>query len=289
MDKNLFNAGLDRLAKPVLPLVRLVQILFLTGPFNSAKEVASQLNEPIETSCLYEDPQTILAPYLDILEEFQRLKHPSPANYTVLNEDNTPADPFDAIELWVGQQVISRELEAINSLLCGPCDCTLCCIGPDKSLTHNFFEIPLSKAETEQFSLDFIDTKESLNSTSNQQPPLVIKDKPFYELESAIYHWQNGWSLILPRNATCPQLQSSRCQIYPTRPDVCRRPQIFPYVLENEASTSQNEDGTTQPTYISRRKILAIWDCPYVKQFKEEIAAYAEMCEFEPIFKENKA
>jgi hypothetical protein len=60
-------------------------------------------------------------------------------------------------------------------------------------------------------------------------------------------------------------------------------PQIFPYLLERAAI-----DKGGMETYILRNKILAVWDCPYVKEYKEEIATYAELCGLEPLFRQNK-
>lgn len=283
-----FQAGLDRLAQPVLPLIRLVQLLFLTGPFTTVNEVVSELNEPIETAVRYEDPAKAMAPYLDLMGEFERLKAPSPARYTILDETGDPLPAMEAIDLWVAQQVVTRELEAINSLLCGPCHCALCCIGPSPELRQVFFEIPLDAAETSLFALPQIDSPTTRGLTSDSEPPLLVEGRTFHDQGPAIYRWRSGWSMVLPRNTTCPHLQTSQaCAIYPSRPQVCRRPQIFAYVLDLAQECDVSRDSAT-PTFHPQGKILAIWDCPYVKRFQNEIAAYAELCELEPIFKENK-
>jgi len=285
MENDQFQAGRTLLKNPLLPLARLVQILFISGPFSSVATVLAELNEPIETNTSrYDDPQAVLMPYLDILEEYQRLKNGKSLPCQILDSDNNPLDSMEALDLWVSQKLLTRELETINSLLCAPCGCTLCCIGPNDSADQSFFEIPLTREETAHFSLQCYDTDESQKLTPYSDTIFEVQGKPFYAGSPAVFHWQTGWSMILPKKSSCQKLlDNGRCTIYPDRPDVCRRPQIFPYILEVANSSEKNK------TFIVRRKILAIWDCPYVQQFKNEIAAYAEICELEPVFKENKA
>ena len=67
--------------------------------------------------------------------------------------------------------------------------------------------------------------------------------------------------------------------MYLIRPQVCRRPQIFSYILENTDQTDQ---------YRLRGSLLAVTDCPYVQVLQEEIAAYAAACELELVLKGNK-
>jgi Fe-S-cluster containining protein len=285
-----FQAGLDRLSQPILPLIRLVQLLYLTGPFATINELLAELNEPIDTVVRYEDPAQAIAPYLDLLTELHHLKDHTPTNYAVFNHGVEPMSTMEAIDLWVAQQVVTRELEAINSLLCGPCGCSLCCTGPTPELRQLFFEIPLAAAETALFGLGRTDTPESRAVSADSEPAFQLHGRPFYEHGPALYHWRSGWSMILPRAAACPHLQQTKaCAIYPERPVVCRRPQIFAYILDR--TPAYDLDGPTAPIPAFRHegKILAIWDCPYVKRFQQEIALYAERCELEPIFKENKA
>lgn len=283
------HAGLERLAKPAWPLIRLVQFLFLTGPFSAVSEVVAELNEPIETSVRYEEPAKTLTSYLDLLGEFERLKAPAPASYAILDGSGNPLPQMEAIELWVAQQVVVRELDAINSLLCGPCRCTRCCIGPCHELRQLFFEIPLAPTETDLFPLPKIDTPETRQLTSNSEPPLQVEGRPFYDQGAAIYRWRSGWSMILPRNATCPHLlPSPACAIYSARPEVCHRPPIFAYVIDRADEAAGATRCSSVPAFRPQRKILAIWDCPCIKRFQHEIAAYAQLCELEPIFMENK-
>ncbi len=41
--------GLDQLKKPILPLVRLAQMLYLTGPFDTFAPLLDEFTEPVET------------------------------------------------------------------------------------------------------------------------------------------------------------------------------------------------------------------------------------------------
>jgi len=288
MDANQFQAGVDRLAQPVLPLVRLVEILFLTGPFATVAEVVAELNEPIDTVVRYEDPAKALLPYLDVLEEFQRLKDPSTSRYSILDSEGNALSVMEEVDLWVAQQVVTRELESINSQLCAPCRCSLCCIGPSPDLQQVFFSIPLATAETDFFPLPRIDSVESRQQTAESDQPLTVAGRPFYDQGPCLIHWQSGWSMILPTGARCPQLTTSQgCAVYLQRPEVCRRPQIFPYLIERLPGSPEAHGGIQ--VFRQRGAILAVWDCPYVKRFQAEIALYAERCELEPVFKENKA
>lgn len=285
-----FPNGIKMLQSPILPLVRIVQLLYLTGPFENVDPVLDELNEPVETEVVtYENPGELLRPYLHILKTFEQLKHPTEHPFIILNDQLEPLDQFESIELWVAQNIMVLELEQINSLLCGQCNCTLCCIGPDESMSQEFFEIPLTEDETKHFPLKKIDTEQTRQQSSLTEPPLSRNDKPFYETDTALYHWQAGWGLILPKGSTCPNLdKNGGCEIYPQRPNVCRRPQIFSYVIERLPDQDVETGGQIKKAYLGQRKILAIWDCPYVKELKQDIATYAELCDMEPVFKKNK-
>ncbi|HSR36956.1 MAG TPA: YkgJ family cysteine cluster protein, partial [Desulfurivibrionaceae bacterium] len=224
-------------------------------------------------------------PFLPLLKEYERLKHPGATGYRVIDEIGAEVDAMEALDLWLSHHLLIQELEAINSLLCAPCGCTLCCTGPEPEMSQEFFEIPLQKAEVQRFSLPVIDDDSSRATTPYQEPPLHCGETPFFTNGPAVYHWQSGWSLILPRGSRCPHLEpTGRCRIYPERPEVCRRPQLFSYVLE---ATVPEQDGV--PTYQARRSLLAVWDCPYVQVLRDEIAAFAEACELTPVFRQNKS
>lgn len=285
------------LAHPILPLVRIVRFLYLTGPFDTVAEVLTELTEPIETNTgIYQEPASLLTPYLPIMAIFEAEKagRGSP-DAIILNEQREPMEGFAALDHWVAQQILTVELERLNSILCRPCGCVLCCEGPvvaaDGGETRqHFFEIPLNDTETKLFELPVLDTEESRSLTALDDPGLSVDGRPFYEGEPALYKWRTGWSMILPRARACPHLDRRRfsCAIYPQRPEVCRRPQVFPYALERAPELDEEREGRLLPAYYSRGKLLAVWDCPYVKRFKEEIAQYAELCELEPVFMENK-
>jgi len=282
------DLGRQRLKEPVLPLVSMVQFLFLTGPFATVAEVIAELPAPIETAyCTYEAPQELLAPHLQSLQQLEGLKGGSSPRAEVVDTNGEATDAMSATSALVMQQVLTEELAEINSLLCAPCNCRLCCIGPGDEMSQEFFEIPLRDEEKEHFHLDQEDSPASRAHCSMDEEPLLIRQQPFYRCqEPTLIHWRRGWSLILPRESSCPQLESEqgRCQIYSQRPEVCRRPQIFPYILEE----LEHRDG--QPRrYRLRQTLLAVIDCPYVDLLREEIAAYGAACELEVIFKQNKA
>ncbi|MEJ2363464.1 MAG: YkgJ family cysteine cluster protein [Deltaproteobacteria bacterium] len=278
--------GLARLKTPVLPLIHIVQWLYLSGPFQTVTEMLPQLSEPIEMEHgAYAEPAALLAIYSEALGHLHNLKKTEAAGLPhIEDEEGTQLDSMEAISQWTRHLILNLELETINSLLCAPQHCTLCCTGPEMDQEQLFFDVPLQDEETSFFDLLRHDDKESRATTPYEEPPLTRQNRPFYTTGAGLYHWQNGWSLILPKGSRCPHLDDhGACCIYPRRPTVCRKPQIFPYLLER---AEIDKDGTE--TYILRNKILAVWDCPYVRAYKEEIETYAELCGLEPVFRQNK-
>ena len=135
MKDNKFTDGINLLQQPIMPLVSMVQFLFMTGPFETVAEVIEELPEPIETDrTTYEHPRSLLSEYLDILAGFEQVKEGTFPVPTVVDEEDNPVDPFTAGVAIIQQQLLTAELEKINSVLCGPCDCTLCCVGPEQSM-----------------------------------------------------------------------------------------------------------------------------------------------------------
>jgi Fe-S-cluster containining protein len=303
-DDKAFAQGLSRLKKPVLPLVHMVQFLYLTGPFEKIAEVLPRLTKSVELEgILYEKPHELLLPYTSLLQEFEVLKgarKPAADLPFIVNEKDVPVAKRQALELWIKQQILARELETINSLLCGPCGCVLCCTGPNSRfdaasgfkgrMRQEFFEIPLTESEIELFALPRIDTEDTRKMTAQADPPLHLEQAPFYRHGMGLYHWQNGWSLILSEGSACPQLSADtkKCLVYAKRPEVCRKPQIFAYILEKTGAMAKRSDGATIPVYMARNKVLAVWDCPYVRKFQDAIGAYAEMGGLEPVFRKSK-
>lgn len=287
IDKQQLISGLQRLHEPVLPLVSMVQFLFLTGPFSTVAEVINEMPAPIETPyTTYEQPQELLQRHQQVLQLLESIKTGTEPKFEVITAQNEPVDAMTALSSIALQQILTDELEEINSLLCAPCSCRLCCVGPSPSMQQDFFEIPLKNTETTLFPVDRHDTTESRSHCSMDATPLQAGNAPFYKKKTpALFHWQKGWSLILPKTANCPNLEpvQGRCQVYDDRPEVCRRPQIFPYIVEKLDSNG------AKSVYRLRQSLLAIMDCPYVSILQEEIAAYGAACELEVIFKQNKA
>lgn len=286
IEQEALASGLALLRRPVLPLVSIVQFLYLTGDFGSVGEVIGQLTEEIETPfARYPDPAADLALYADLLHPLEALKAGMPPPEQVTDVNGQPVDPMTATTALVAQRVLTRELERINSLLCAPCGCTLCCVGPDAAMTHRYFEIPLRPEETGLFPVERIESAAAGTQRPDDAPPLRIHDREFFDrADPALIRWQSGWSLILPRESRCPNLEpsSGRCRIYDNRPHVCRRPQIFPYMVEPQAAGDQQ-------VFRLRRTLLAVMDCPYVRRLQEAIAAFAAACELDMVFRHNKA
>ena len=282
MEKEDFQAGLALLGQPALPLVSMVQFLYLTGPFATVAEVVDEMPEPIETGyALYEHPRDLLRSHLAHLTLLENLKTGEEIQEQVVDESGELLDSMSAVTALVSQRIMEDELEPINSALCGPCGCTLCCIGPDSAMSQEFFEIPLQDEEADLFSTDRHDNPDSRSCRAMDDEVLQLDGAPFYKRPAPeLFHWQNGWSLILPRESSCPGLEESgRCRVYSARPQVCRKPQIFSYVLEETGQPDQ---------YRLRSSLLAVIDCPYVQVLQDEIAAYAAACELELVLKGNK-
>ncbi len=284
--------GVKLLGRPALPLVGIAQFLYLSGPFKTFPSLLDHLKKPVYIDGLtYRKPDELLGSMLPSLRYFEALKKPARLAEIprIVTPDKTPLNPIKTVEAWVRHQVLNQELETINSKLCTPSRCTLCCTGPedrpDGRAVREFFEIPLAESELPGFPLDRVDNDQSRSMGANDEPPLTRAGNPFYRTGPALYHWKKGWSLILPRGASCPRLdpESGLCRIYPQRPAVCRKPQIFSYIIE-EAEESEKQN----PLYILRNKILAVWDCPHVRELRREISAYAVRCGLEPVFMENK-
>lgn len=282
MNKEDLQEGIALLKQPALPLVSMVQFLYLTGPFATVAEVIDEMPEPIETGyTLYEHPQELLRNHLANLSLLERFKTGEDSQEQVVDESGEPVDSMSALTALVSQRIMEDELEVINSALCGPCGCTLCCIGPDRTMMQEFFEIPLQDEEVGLFSIARHDNADSRNCQAMADEALQVDGAPFYKRSvPELFHWRNGWSLILPRESSCPGLEENgRCRVYSTRPQVCQKPQIFSYVLEETGHQVQ---------YRLRNSLLAIIDCPYVQVLQDEIAAYAAACELELVLKGNK-
>ncbi len=272
--------GLARLRQPVLPLVSMVRFFWETGDFRDIRAIIAQLPAPIETDyCCYQQPRELLNSYLPYLRLFEHPeKHPR-----IVDEAGVAVDPAQACAALVYQEILQAELEEINSLLCAPWGCTLCCTGPDARMRQEYFEIPLARAECALFPVPAIESPASRRNRAEDEEPLLVDGRPFYQRsEPALFHWQTGWSLILPRQTSCPHLanREGRCRIYPRRPRVCRRPQIFAYFLEPVADRAG--------TFRLRQSLLAVLDCPYVRALRQEISGYGAASELQVVFSHNK-
>ncbi len=278
--------ALSRLERPLLPLISLIEMLYLTGPFVGIEDLLAELPADIDTNgCHYDNPAALLNAELDILREIEFLKNNTPLSYLIVDGIGGECPRVEAVELWIAQGVMARELEEINSLLCGGRGCDLCCIGPKSRSRHNFFDIPLEENELKGFAGQR--RVEDMDGDIYAVPAPLLDGRPFYQSNAPfLLRWRRGWSMVLPRQSACPNLADNGfCAVYEQRPAVCRKPQIFPYVLEEDGRDEKGE----VPRYVGRRKLLAVWDCPYVREYQAQIASYGELCGMEPVFKENKA
>lgn len=272
--------GRALLARPLLPLVRIVQFIYLSGPFKAFSEVLDQLKEPIDhQGTVYDDPRGLLEPLLPVLRNFEALKRPAQLKElpVIVDRKKRPLNPIKAVEAWVRHQILLRELETINSLLCEPRACTLCCTGPAAG-QRRFQEIPLTDTELGLFPLERIDTPESQQTTGRAEPALERDGRPFYQDPAALYHWKNGWGLVLPHGESCPLLDQSkaRCRAYSDRPQACRQAQLAATVVIPLAGQEK--------TFCHENALRAAWACPYVRELREEIDAFAISCELTPRF-----
>ncbi|MFW8600370.1 YkgJ family cysteine cluster protein [Desulfobacterota bacterium M19] len=279
--------ALRRLERPLLPLISLIEMLYLTGPFAGIGELLAELPADIDTNgCHYTDPAALIYAEKDILREIECLKNNSPLNYRIVDGRGGECLRVEAVELWIAQRIMSLELEEINSLLCGGRGCDLCCTGPGSHSRHNFFDIPLTEDELNGFAGQRrVDG--AIDGDIYADPAPLLDGRPFYQSDAPfLLRWRRGWSMVLPSESVCPNLAADGfCAVYEQRPEVCRKPQIFPYVLEEDGWVGKGD----LPRYVGRRKLLAVWDCPYVREYQTQIARYGELCGMEPIFKENKA
>ncbi len=287
LNDNLANSALNMLQNPVWPLCRLTLMLYLTSPYSELKKIIFELPKKIELEDItYDTPVDILTPYLDELSYIEVVKND---NYSrkklipkILSEDGQELDLLERVIYFIQQNIIDKELESINSYLCRPMNCTLCCIGPKKDALQEFFEIPLLEKEIGLFALDVIEDDKSIYMTPYDEPPFLIEDKPFYFHPPKIYRWSYGYSLILPKGTKCPNLDTQgRCIIYKRRPVVCRKPQIFSKVIDRDIKVKDS-------FWQIRKSILAITDCPYVLATKDKIISYANKNELDCVFMQNK-
>lgn len=276
------------LKRPLWPLFELASRLYLISPYDDMERLACELPDNLDVSGItYDNPSALIGLVPGVFDRLIAIKNGRDdiSLPDIKNEDGESLSPIDAIISLTKQRVLEYELEVINSVLCGPCGCTLCCTGPELSARQEFFEIPLLDNELSLFNLQVVDSHDSRAKTALSEPELEIDGIPFYKRPAAIYRWSNGYSLILPRMTRCPHLdRSGACDIYSKRPMVCKKPQIFPLVIEKLSVPQDAEEK-----YVRRDILLAIWDCPYVKRLKNEIIAYAEHCALSCVFKENKA
>lgn len=287
MTESLYEAGLRHLRHPVRPLFSIVAFIFHTGAFTRVDDVLAQLPERIETeSACYDEVARHLEPYLPELRQLEpRQRRADTHTPLVLDADGTPLGAMAATGALLAQRILEKELERINSLLCGAHACTLCCTGPTATMRQHYFAIPLREGEEALFD---VPEWQGSGSSAPETTPLEAMAEGLERAEgrAVLIRHRQGRSLVLPRHGRCPALDDTgRCGIYQQRPLVCRRPQIFPYLLEEQEAAPAEE----RPVFLVRNALLAVMDCPYVQRLREEIARYAAASELELVFRRNKA
>lgn len=287
MSESIHEAGLRLLRHPVRPLLSIVEFILLTGGFATVEEVLALLPESIETETAhYKNARRYLQPYVGELERCHNgIADQGFGIPIVLDGDGEPVDSAAAKRALLAQQILEKELEAINSLLCGAHTCTLCCTGPDAAMQQEYFDIPLQAGEETLFpDLGWLQSGQANAATQELDVLAVTWQKA--QSGAVLARHRQGTSLVLARLGRCPALDGQgRCSIYAKRPKVCRKPQIFPYLLEQE----QGCGPEGRPVYRLRNTLLAVMDCPYVQQLQDDIALYAAASELELVFRHNKA
>ena len=272
-----WKRALRVMKRPLWPLFRLIHLLYLAGGYRELDELLSELPETVDTGdIIYEMPARLVHEHLDLLKRFV---NPTRPGLPRVMGPNGLLDPVEAGMYLAQQALVTRELEVINGLLCRPIGCHLCCIGPEEEDKNLFFEIPLEERECDLFEVPRYCNQDSMSRTPYDDSPLLVGKRPFYQLGPAIYRWKTGFSLILPRNASCPNLlQGVGCSIYKLRPDTCKRPQIFAYVIQKDGAGVLHLEG----------KLLGITDCPYVLELKKEIHLYASLNGLDLVLSPNR-
>ncbi len=279
-----WQTGLKHLKTPYWPLTKLCILLYLTSPYQTWEKLLQALPQEFSVdNTVYEAPASKLAHLRLNTQWLELLKNAGNSKElpTILNESNEILDMFSTVLCLLKQQVLQTELETVNSLFCSSMKCSLCCEGPKFNAVQEFFEIPLLPKELLLFALNTIETPFQGGFDPYSADTFQIDGKPFYTLPPAIYHWRHGYSLILPKGATCPHLTQMRCNIYEKRPDVCRRPQIFAYVMEQLPDKPH--------IAMERNTLLAVTDCPYVRLLENELERYTVLNEVTLMLKPNKA
>ena len=280
-DTEEWSRALEVLKRPLWPLIKLIQVLYLAGEYRDLKALFNDLPGEIELeNGPYDNIQRRLNEYSDLIEGMLEpfyLDHDVPK--VLLGDETLP--PHEAYTAQLRQKLIERELEGVNSLLCSPMGCDLCCVGPRDDEKNLFFDIPLKMEEVDTIGITTFDTPLTRSSSPYDEQSLSIEKRPFYELGPVVITWRTGPSMILPRGERCPKLSRDvRCTIYPQRPWTCRRPPIFSYVLDRTGA-----DGD----FSLENKLLAIIECPIVQELKREIHLYASLNELDLVITRNRA
>ncbi len=143
MSESIHEAGLRYLRHPVRPLLSIVEFILHTGGFAGVQEVLALLPENIETETAhYNNARQYLQPYIKELERFHSgNSDEDAARPVVFDADGDPMDHLAAQSALLTQKILEKELEQINSLLCGAHTCTPCTDNNSVKLSDRQFHL----------------------------------------------------------------------------------------------------------------------------------------------------
>lgn len=299
------KSAIRLLKTPVSPLMSFVTITFFAGDYQDIGQLIDGIPDSLTIKGVtYERARETMAEYLDILCRQNVLKAGKnlKPDKIVVDLEMKLVGSSKAVVFDVKHSVITRELKRINSLLCLDHGCVECCRGPHNSHRDCFFELPLSSDDLEFFRVSKVNTEYTRSTHAFAEPDPVFEGKKFYAHPPTMYHWEKGWSLILPRETYCPNLdvEEGKCIIYQKRPEVCRLTQIFPLVLDRHydpkavsrlaeiAGLGLSDLKDRNNIYVAQNAVLGILDCPYVRELKQEIVDYAALSGLKACFRQNK-
>jgi hypothetical protein len=129
---------------------------------------------------VYENAAAYLALHADLMQPLVALKAGEPLLDQVVDSAGTAGGRHDRHRGPGGQRILTRELEQINSLLCGPCNCTLCCVGPEQRWPRPISRFRCNPAKSNTFSVERIDSPISRALRVDDEPSLQVGQPRFF-------------------------------------------------------------------------------------------------------------
>ena len=155
-NKDRYTLGRRMLQTPVRPLLSILEFIYITGGFSSIKEVMDQLPDSIETAtAVYDNPAKQIQPFLPELTLFQQARTERPSVLIVDTNDQI-LDAQSTASFFLAQSVLEKELESINSLLCGCTNARSVAWAQAKICRMNFLKFPLARKNSYTFNYRFL-------------------------------------------------------------------------------------------------------------------------------------